>query len=143
MNLHPMVGLQKYFSWCSMMGAHYQELIPRLDDKLMWNDPTTSQTFMYMSYWYATLYVVIEGYRELTLQDPEIDALLQSPNVDLLKRYRHGVFHFQKTYFDARYTNFMTPGGDSATWVRALHKAFFRFLGQWFAAHELDGSLKR
>jgi hypothetical protein len=49
-----------------------------------------------MSYWYAALYVVIEGWRDLGLADATIDALLQSPNVDLLKRYRNGVFHFQK-----------------------------------------------
>jgi hypothetical protein len=50
---------------------------------------------VFMFYWYSGLYVVIEGYQELKLHGEKIDALLQSPNVDLLKRLRHGTFHFQ------------------------------------------------
>jgi len=43
------------------------------------------ESFLYMSYWYGALYVVIEGWRELKLVDPAIDQLLQSSNVDLLR----------------------------------------------------------
>lgn len=32
---------------------------------------------MYMSYWYAGLYVVIEGWQKLKLQDMAIDTLLK------------------------------------------------------------------
>jgi hypothetical protein len=42
---------------------------------------------IFMSYWYGGLYVVVEGWRELRLSDPKIDALLTSQNVNLLKRY--------------------------------------------------------
>lgn len=35
--------------------------------------------FHYMSYWYAGLFVVVEGWRDLGLQDAEIDGLLESP----------------------------------------------------------------
>ncbi len=45
----------------------------------------------YMSYWYGGLYVVIEGYRRLKLQDPSIDKLLLSRNTMLLKKFRDGV----------------------------------------------------
>ena len=38
------------------------------------------EIFMYMSYWYATLYVVIEGWKNLKFSDPKIDELLKSPN---------------------------------------------------------------
>ena len=49
-----------------------------------------------MSLWYGGLYVVIEGWKELGLSDPHVDDLLRSSNVELLKRYRHGTFHFQR-----------------------------------------------
>jgi hypothetical protein len=61
------------------------------------------ESFLYMSYWYGALYVVIEGWRELKLADTGIDNLLESPNVDLLRKYRNGVFHFQADYNDKRF----------------------------------------
>lgn len=61
---------------------------------------TEIESFLYMSYWYGGLYVVIEGWQRLKLSDDIIDNLLISSNVQLLKRYRNGVFHFQKEYID-------------------------------------------
>jgi hypothetical protein len=81
---------------------------------------------IFMSYWYGGLYVVIEGWCELALTDPTIDRLLASPNVDLLKRYRNGAFHFQKNYFDQRFRGFI-ESQDSVEWVRELNLAFGRF----------------
>ncbi len=40
---------------------------------------------------------------ELGLADKEVDALIASQNVELLRRYRNGVFHFQREYFDERF----------------------------------------
>jgi hypothetical protein len=85
---------------------------------LMLHDPG-----IFMSYWYGGLYVVVEGWHELGLSDPTIDNLLQSSNVALLKRYRNGFFHFQKQYFDQRFTSFMASQ-DSVPWVRKLNLAF-------------------
>lgn len=82
------------------------------------------ETFLYLSYWYASLYVLVEGWRELGFSDKTIDALLDSSNVDLLKRYRHGVFHFQKEYYDSRFIQFMSEGQDVVVWVRQLTEAF-------------------
>ena len=80
-----------------------------------------------MSYWYGGLFVVIEGWKELQLSDSVIDGLLASPNVELLRRYRNGVFHFQRDYHDQRFHEFMTQGIDEIVWVRALNEQFGRF----------------
>jgi len=64
--------------------------------------------------------------RELGLHDAKIDALLASPNVELLRRYRNGVDHFQKAYFDARFVNFMGPP-DTPQWTRDLNRELGRF----------------
>ena len=53
---------------------------------------------------------MIEGWQQLELKDKIIDRLLVSKNVILLKRYWNGVFHYQKTYFDKRFSDFMTKG---------------------------------
>jgi hypothetical protein len=78
---------------------------------------------IFMSYWYGGLYVVIEGWQELGLRDPTIDSLLASSNVSLLKRFRNGVFHFQREYFDARFSEIL-QSSDSVPWVSELSSAF-------------------
>jgi hypothetical protein len=83
------------------------------------------------------LYVVIEGWRALKLRDPTIDDLLGSPNVGLLKRYRHGVFHYQRKYYDERFLGLIVDGQDVVTWVRALNREFGRFFLEW-AARDRD-----
>ena len=137
--LHPVVVLSKYFTWASYMRTEFDKVLPKFTKTTPWNDPVAIEMFMFMSHWYATLYVVVEGWRELDLHAPEIDRLLESPNVEMLKRYRHGVYHFQKTYFDKRYMPFMNSPG-AVLWVRGLHQAFFTYLGVWFKEHHLDGS---
>jgi hypothetical protein len=81
---------------------------------------------IFMSYWYGSLYVVIEGWRQLRLTDPKIDPLLLSPNVRFLKKYRDGVFHFQRNYFDDRFAGFIASK-DSVAWVREIHSEFGRY----------------
>lgn len=49
---------------------------------------------IYMDMWYSSLFVVIEGWRELYIDDNIINELLKSENVDLLRKYRNSVFHY-------------------------------------------------
>lgn len=91
-----------------------------------------NESWIAMSYWYGGLHVVIEGWLELRLADPEIDALLASPNVDLLRRYRNGIFHYQRAYLDARFRELIRDGTDVVQWVRGLNSAFGRFFLDWF-----------
>jgi len=128
-----MPTLHRYFIWANRMRTHFDEVLSRDDP---FSGPSQIESFLYMSYWYAGLYVVIEGWQELKLADPAIDALLRSPNVALLRRYRNGVFHFQGEYNDARFQAFMAEGTGTVSWVRALNLEFGRYLLQ--AARELS-----
>jgi len=119
--------LHRYFIWANRMRAHFDEILSRGNP---FSGPGQIESFLYMSYWYGGLYVVIEGWQELKLVDPEIDALLQSPNVGLLRRYRNGVFHFQTEYNDTRFEAFMTEGAATVEWVRTLNSEFRRYLLQ-------------
>jgi hypothetical protein len=50
--------------------------------------------------------------------------------VQLLRRFRNGVFHYQKRYFDERFTDFISAQ-DTVEWVHDLTNAigaFFRRL---------------
>lgn len=127
------VVLHRYYIWANLMRADFDRWLrseqatpdPGLDGFTYLVTPGGT----YMSLWYAALYVVVEGWRELGLRDAAVDRLLTSPNTDLLKRYRNGVCHFQKGWLDARLEEFMASK-DSAAWVRELHSAF----GAYFLA---------
>jgi hypothetical protein len=82
---------------------------------------------LFMSHWYGALYVVVEGWKRMALKDTVIDELLESPNIKLLKQFRHGAFHFQKEYFDDRFTNFWFNSKKTVPWVRQLNSAFSQF----------------
>jgi hypothetical protein len=82
---------------------------------------------IFMAYWHASLYVVIEGYRALGLHDPAIDILLQSPNVDHLRLFRNGTFHYQREPIPHKLVGIMSSQ-DAVTWLRQLHTRMGQFL---------------
>lgn len=132
-------ALHRYFIWCNHMRTHFDSLLHRARGP---EDIDEIQSFLYMSYWYAGLYVVIEGWKRMEIHDDEIDALLKSKNVELLRRYRNGAFHFQPTYFDDRFIGFMKTGEEAVTWVRTLNKAFARWFLQVFSPERLPVALR-
>lgn len=122
--------LHRYFIWSDRMREHYKQTLRA--GKFIVNSENGISTILYMSYWYASLYVVIEGWKELKLIDPAIDRLIKNKFVNLLKRYRHGVFHFQKEYFDQRLMDFIKQGKSSAVWAKELHNEFSRYFLDFF-----------
>ncbi len=129
--------LHRYFIWANRMRTHFDKL---LATQASARDPFEIEATLYMSYWYGGLYVVIEGWQELQLHDPIIDQLLVSPNVDLLRRYRNGVFHFQRDYFDDRFRGFIENGQNAVEWVRTLNREFGRFFLEWFQERGTGGA---
>lgn len=118
------LSLHRYYIAANRMRVHFDGLLQTgADDR-----KSRLETRLYLSYWYAGLYVVVEGWKGLDLKDPEIDGLLQHKNVALLKRFRNGVFHFQKKYNDARFSSLIQDGEDVVGWIRSLNLAF----GRWF-----------
>jgi len=98
--------LHRYFLWATHMANHLRIVIEQQGpfptnpkDLQHW----LREPFMYLSYWFASLYVVIEAWRDLKLNDPKVDALVSSPYTDLLRRYRNGIFHYQRKYFDEQF----------------------------------------
>jgi hypothetical protein len=128
MDVVAFAALHRYYIWANRLRDFMDKALAarRTQSPPDFPDWLANDVGLFMSHWYAALYVVIEGYRELGFHDPKIDALLASPNVELLRRYRNGVDHFQKDYFDARFVEFMTPG-DTPRWIRDLNREFGRF----------------
>lgn len=90
-----------------------------------------------LSYWYAGLFVVCEGWQDLKLNDSEIDGLLTSSNLELLKRFRNGIYHFRPDYFDKRLLNPFVLGKDFDDWVESLTHAFASYLDTWIKSQTI------
>ena len=131
--------LHRYYIWANLMRDDFDRTLqsewtvrdPGIDGIMF----LATRSGTYMSLWYAALYVVVEGWKELGLSDSTVDRLIASPNTDLFKRYRNGVCHFQKEWLDARLVQFIASN-DSAAWVRELHSA----LGTYFLAMYPSGA---
>jgi hypothetical protein len=83
----------------------------------------------FMYYWYASLYVVVQGFRNLRLIDPRINALLASPNVRALRRCWNAVFHYEPDYFSATSLEpIQSP--NFIEWVRELMEAFRAYVAR-------------
>lgn len=128
--------LHRYYIWANKMRTDFYDILKKKSDNKISKDSFDIESRLYMSYWYGGLYVVIEGWRQLKLSDPQIDQLLKSKNVYLLKHYRNGVFHFQKNYNDKRFLTFITQGENCVEWIRALNGEFGRFFLEWFKAQK-------
>jgi len=123
-----LASLHRYFIWANRFREHFEKAILTLEDSESSVESTWADDYgLFMAHWYGALYVVVEGWKELGLKDLVIDGLLESSNVELLKRFRNGAFHFQKEYFDSRFTNFWNDSKQTVPWVRQLNSAFSQF----------------
>lgn len=115
--------LHRYFIWSNRMRQHFEATL-----RSKKTHGLEIESFLYMSYWYASLYVVVEGWQELGLSEPAVNELLSSSNVEFLKKYRHGVFHFRRKYFDeARFGPIIETEG-TVNWIRTLHSSIGDYL---------------
>ena len=140
MSFPPLVSLHHYFVVAARMCHHFESNLVAIEEPRVaaLPDPDLAAfelfsgprgNFMY--YWYASLYVVVQGYRNLKLIDPRINALLASPNVKALRRCWNAVFHYQPDYFSAKLP-IQSP--DFIGWVRELMDAFRAYFGPPFAS---------
>ena len=76
---------------------------------------------------YALMYVVVEGYRELDCHDPAVDELLaETEYVDAFRRFRNATFHYQDDPISPKLLEFLEAEG-SEKWAQKLYAAFKAF----------------
>lgn len=119
-----LLSLHRYFIWANKMRTHFDELAMKAD---LNQYQVQMDIMMYMSYWYGTLYTVVEGWKDLKYKDNKIDSLLDSTTIDILRRYRNGVFHYQENYNDRRFTDLYSEGKTSVVLIRTLNEELARY----------------
>ena len=83
---------------------------------------------IYLLYSYSGIYLVVEGWRDLGLKDPDIEKLIQSPFVEKLRRFRNATFHYQREVLSMKHLEFFgTEEERTEIWLNELYRAFERF----------------
>jgi hypothetical protein len=115
-----------YFPSCLLMWTKHREAWGRTSAT---SDPSyadRSELVTFNVYWFASLFVIAEGWRDLKLSDPEIDPIIDA-HIDSLRLLRNAVFPFQPK--DVKFRQWNTP--DRWNWAEKLMAAFQRY----FDAH--------
>jgi len=134
-NLNPdVVTLYRYFATAAHMRSLYRkEVSPEWlelahDGVVGFMQFFFSTPGLYLMYSYSGIYLVIEGWRELELRDPKIDALTASPFVDRLRRFRNATFHYQRDLLSPKHLEFFgTDDERTEVWLNDLYTEFARF----------------
>ncbi len=135
--------IHRYWMWANAMRTHFDKcLTDKSRDKKQDISWFADYEGVFLSHWYAALFVVIEGWHKMKLKDQVIDDLLSSSNVDLLRRFRNGVCHFQPNYLDDRFIAFMAEP-TTVAWVRKLNTEFGRYFLQTLASESDNVSHKQ
>jgi hypothetical protein len=126
--LGEIASLGRYFTWAQGMRVLFFKTVERAVREKMTiahRSPEGLDAFQYLSYWLAGLHVVVEGWDELRLRDERVDAILDdSGHRLLLRRFRNGVFHYQPSIFDERFTNVANVSEEILPWCVELTDAF-------------------
>ncbi len=117
----------RYLFWADLLLNHYLHL-QSPSESASEIDPDWFR-FALQSQWLGSEWVVIEGWQEAGFHDSVIDTLLEgAPDIlDLLRRYRNAVFHYQPGMWDDRFDAFMQSAQEHVLWISSLHNEFLRY----------------
>jgi len=120
--------IKEVASWGQYL--HWAQL--NVDRWICPEDHTEVESIAVAYQFFASMYVVIEGWEQLKLEDSEIDNILSQneEGVDLLRRARNSVYHFQKEMHGEKMLAFANELGRD-DWIIRLYYEFVRFLGEY------------
>ncbi len=111
----------QYIHWADIQYKHFKENLHEDTDR-------SSFTGLFVHF-LAAQYVVIEGWIELKEDDKSINQLLSkySDFVEILRKCRNAVYHYQDKIFDKRIQNALDEN-EFLYWITALKEEFERYL---------------
>lgn len=120
--------LKEVVSW-----GHYIHWAQLNADRWICADDHSSAESVATSFqFFASMYVAIEGWKNLKLDDPKIEHIIEKNNegIKLLRRARNAVYHFQKEMYGEKMTAFAIEFGRDS-WVMDLYYEFIRFIAEY------------
>jgi len=98
--------------------------------------------FLRLLVFYALLYVVVEAYRDVDQRDQDLDALLDDPHREKLRRLRNAVFHVQEQPFNPKLWDFLLLP-ESEKWIKALNRQLEDYFKRHLPIEATLAALKR
>ena len=116
-----------YFVPCEVMYQHVHRLKPAaiLSTDEGTRNAAAQEFISFFLFWFASLFVVAEGWKTLKVCDAKIDKMIDE-HFDSLRLIRNAVFHFQRG--DQKHQQFFDM--DKFNWAEKLHSP----LREFFAA---------
>ena len=111
----------QYLHWSQMQYEHFRK----------YGEESPDAAFIgALAHWLASLYVVVEGWKEIGISDPVISDLLAKYDdyYQLMRRFRNGVYHFQPKPMSEKLTDFLGKESEGHAWAYALLFELKRFL---------------
>lgn len=122
----------RYLYWAEICYTKYEELLNSAENP---DDIPIHKFIAFSSQWYASLYVVIEGWQELEIQDNFINRILADHQklINILRRYRNCIYHFQKNLIDKRFIDLAKTRDIFQLWIFLVHEQFKRYYSDYLA----------
>jgi len=126
-DIDKLISWGRYLYWSDILRCRFNDYKKKDSSSSDWH------FYALMSQWYASVWVVVEGWHELNLKDDVVDRLLNgwADYCKLLKQYRHCVYHYQKNIMDKRFIDLLQKGDEHVLWISVLHDEFQRFFWEW------------
>lgn len=127
------LSLHKYWIYADKMRLLFKEVLTKNADEILEQPKNEieailkshltllSEVGIFKSFWYSSLYTVIEGYSDLKLSIPEIDELLNDDYIDKLRLFRNGTYHYQKEIYNPKLLG-VDQSDDFVKWIYKIHK---------------------
>jgi hypothetical protein len=113
-------ALRRYFVTAETMRRRAQKMMDKYGpDELALGQPQFAKFFAYASLWFSTLWVALEGWRQLGLPDEQMKEVIADERMVLLRDFRNVTFHFMRDYVAPRHLAFLTD--DSMAWAFKAH----------------------
>jgi hypothetical protein len=77
--MEKLLALHRYYIWANRLRIHFDSSISNPELTACPEEYFVNDCGLFLSHWYAALFVVVEGWQTLKLFDPEINRLLSSP----------------------------------------------------------------
>lgn len=118
----------KLISWAQYL--HWADL--NIDRYLNLGECDDSVKIAITFQWLASEYVAIEGWLSLGLSANAITEFIKNNEntVDLLRRARNAVYHYQKEPLDERLETFVNDSS-RIVWAAELHRKFLIYLNEY------------
>jgi hypothetical protein len=131
--IDPVARLARYWLRAELMHDRLHELrvVYNRDLQQLYDDGHGYEFEAYLQFWLSGLFVVVEGFNKLKLEDGRVQKLFNA-HVGELKKLRHETFHFVEAY-----DGYLEMVG-GLNWAEELHEAIGEHIRKYIDQKALD-----